>query len=227
MAPAFLAAALYLLLKHIVLTFSPQYSRIPPKWYPWAFISADFVALVLQGVGGGIAATSAGKNVHMLNVGTDLMITGIVGQVITLLFVFAIVGDYIVRAHAGHKKAQHFNPQTNALRKSLKFRVFLSGVGIAFLVIFTRCVYRIAEMATGWANPIMQNEPEFIVLDGVMCVIATLALTLVHPGLFFSQSALLKQGRPFAKTRSKGERNGSDTDAETVPAEEVEVKTSL
>jgi hypothetical protein len=168
MAPAFLAAGIYLLLKHLVLTFSPTYSRLTPHLYPWTFVSADILALVFQGAGGGIAATSsANHNQKMLDVGTDLMITGIVGQVITLLFVFAIVGDYSVRAYSGHKQGGHFDPETEKLRKSLKFRIFLSGVAISLLAIFARCVYRIAEMAGGWADPIMQDEPTFIALDGV------------------------------------------------------------
>lgn len=43
-------------------------------------------------------------------------------------------------------------------------------------------------MAGGWKNPIMQDQVAFIILDGVMCVIAVVALNVFHPGFLFEQS---------------------------------------
>lgn len=34
----------------------------------------------------------------------------------------------------------------------------------------------------------MQNQTLFIILDGVMCVVAVLALNVFHPGVLFKQS---------------------------------------
>ena len=51
-----------------------------------------------------------------------------------------------------------------------------------------------------------------------MCLICALALTIIHPGLFFSQSALLKQGKPFSKrnnTRARTEEAKLETAAST------------
>jgi hypothetical protein len=134
------------------------------------------------------------------------------------------------------KKAEHFNPETEKLRKEWEFRAFLGGVSLSFVVIFACCVYRIAEMANGWANPIMQNETEFIVLDGVMCAVCVLALTVVHLGLFFAQSQLLKRGRPFLKKRVvkaaktppvEGEGEGETKDAQVEGiVQEGEVKSA-
>jgi len=75
LGPAFNSAAIYLTLKHIALTFGPQYSLIRPAWYTYIFITCDLVSLVLQGLGGGLAAT-AGTNKHQQNLGTNIMITG-------------------------------------------------------------------------------------------------------------------------------------------------------
>lgn len=38
---------------------------------------------------------------------------------------------------------------------------------VAFNTIFTRCAYRIPELAEGWANPIMRNENKFLILDNM------------------------------------------------------------
>jgi hypothetical protein len=55
-APAFLAAGIYLCLSRIVVTFGAQNSRIKPKDYPRIFIPCDVLSLVLQAAGGGYAS---------------------------------------------------------------------------------------------------------------------------------------------------------------------------
>jgi len=42
-------------------------------------------------------------------------------------------------------------------------------------------------MTGGWRNPLMQNENDFIALDGAMVSIAAAAQTLFHPGFGFPQ----------------------------------------
>ncbi|KAK5124992.1 hypothetical protein LTR85_001182 [Meristemomyces frigidus] len=40
-------------------------------------------------------------------------------------------------------------------------------------------------MAGGWGGTLMQNQTEFMVLDGTMVAIAAILLTVSHPGIFF------------------------------------------
>lgn len=160
-APAFNSAALYLILKHFVIQLGREWSRIRPKYYTWAFIIADFLALTLQGAGGGIAATS-GDNDSSRDVGDRLMITGISWQVLTLLIFGAATADYMIRRF---KSAQPLELSATKLVRDPKFRIFVGAQIITFACIFTRCVYRIAEMSKGWRSPIMQNQDLFIALD--------------------------------------------------------------
>jgi len=55
--PVFLAAAIYLCLSRIVVVYGEANSRLKPKTYSVFFLSCDFVSLVIQAVGGGIAAS--------------------------------------------------------------------------------------------------------------------------------------------------------------------------
>ena len=80
-APAFLAAGIYLTLKHIVIQFGPEWSRLKPNWYTYLFIAADLLSLVMQSAGGALAAT-ADSGDKLLDVGTNIMIAGIVWQVV-------------------------------------------------------------------------------------------------------------------------------------------------
>jgi len=51
LAPSFLAAGIYLSLKHLVLHVDPQKSRIKPNWYPPIFIGCDVFSILLQAGG--------------------------------------------------------------------------------------------------------------------------------------------------------------------------------
>lgn len=179
-SPAFIAAGIYLTLKYLVLTVGQDFSRLRAKYYTWIFIMADLLSLILQGAGGGIAATANTDSTQKL--GNNLMMAGICWQVFTLLGFATLVTDYCLRAY---KNRAAFTQATVNLLSSTPFRLFGLGVIFAFLGIFIRCVFRIAEMANGWGNPTMQDENDFIILDGVMISIAALGLTIFHPGVFF------------------------------------------
>lgn len=205
-APSFLAAGIYLTLKYLVLTIGRDYSRIRAKWYTWIFIMCDLLSLVLQGAGGGIAASAEDED--MQTVGNNLMMAGIVWQVVTLIAFAALVADYSLNAFKGRST---FTQATVNLLSSRNFKLFASAFMVSFLVIFVRCVFRIAEMAGGWANPIMQNEAEFIVLDSVMCAIAAVCLTIFHPGLFFKPMVTYKADKAAAKAGFASEKEDIET----------------
>jgi hypothetical protein len=162
-APAFIAAGIYLTLKHIVLAFGQERSRIKARYYTIGFITCDFISLMLQAVGGGFAG-GAGNNVKLRNIGTNLMISGIVWQVATLLVFVGLVVDY---ALSTRRAWSDVNPEAKVLLQQTQFRGFLVALTVAFVTVFLRCVYRIAEMVGGWANPIMRDEIGFDIMEGM------------------------------------------------------------
>lgn len=180
-APAFIAAAIYLTLKHLTLCFGPEHSRIKPRNYTWIFIGFDVLSLILQGAGGGVAATSS-TNPSVETAGNDLILAGIVFQVATLLVFAGMAADYFFRLF---RSASVLPKEAESIMAKTSFQCFIVGLVLAFLAVFARCVFRIAEMAGGWRNPIMQGETEFIALDGCMISLAVLLLTVFHPGYCF------------------------------------------
>lgn len=208
-APAFLAAGVYLTLKHIVLEIGNDFSRIRAKYYTWIFILCDLFSLILQGSGGGIAATAAHGST-MQKTGNNLMMAGIVWQVFTLLVFGALVADYVVRARANRSR---FEPAAIKLLDNQRFRLFVAGLSLAYITISTRCVFRIGEMAKGWANPIMQSEGDFIGLDSVMIMIATICLTAFHPGWMFKEMQMHGKTNPIAEFQAANPEKVSGTDS--------------
>jgi len=108
-------------------------------------------------------AATARTNLTQLNLGSNLMMAGIVWQVVNLLVFFGVVGRFFRNIYVNRRS---LTESSRALARNTRFRLFLSAILTATLAITIRCVYRIAEMAHGWANPIMRNEAEFMVLDG-------------------------------------------------------------
>jgi RTA1 like protein len=118
---------------------------------------------MLQAVGGGMAGGADG-NVHLRNMGTDLMIAGIVWQVATLVVFACLAIDYVVRTS---RVWDQVPSGAKILAVKVSFKLFVAGVALAFLTIFCRCVYRIAEMVQGWANPVMRDQAGFVIAEGL------------------------------------------------------------
>lgn len=118
---------------------------------------------MLQGVGGGFAG-GAGQNQHLRNIGTDLMMSGIIFQVVTLVAFGGLVIDYAIRTWSAWSMV---SADAKVLMRQKRFKGFLVGLSLAFVTVFTRCLYRIAEMVGGWANPIMRDEASFVALEGL------------------------------------------------------------
>lgn len=132
-SPSFLAASLYLTLKHLILHFGPQYSRMKPKLYTWVFITCDAIGFLTQLVGGGIEAASKTENTK--NVGNAIMIAGIVFQAITMGVCATLAVDYTVQM-------LHFRGGPRDIRVTRAFGFYLGCAVTAFAAILIRCIYR-------------------------------------------------------------------------------------
>lgn len=174
LGPSLVAAAIYLTLKHFVLYCGPQYSPLKPRLYPWIFIGCDIGSIVLQACGGGIAASGGNSNIKLLNAGNNLIVTGIAFQVATMAGCGLLIVFYIWRYRKGAPVKGQVNEKSNyQLSKEQgtvslgKVKLFGVVVSVAYLTVLIRCIYRLPEMAGGWGNPLMRNEKEFLLLDGM------------------------------------------------------------
>ena len=140
-APSFLSAALYLTLKHIVLLVDPKKSRLKPQLYTWIFVTSDIVSFLLQVGGGAIASTaSSSGDQNRSTIGNDVMMAGIIWQVITLSIFFLLAADFFHRA--GYAQKETLSPQRPDVPGGRNFRLFMYGMVAAFFAIYIRCVYR-------------------------------------------------------------------------------------
>ncbi|KAF2197993.1 putative RTA1 domain protein [Delitschia confertaspora ATCC 74209] len=199
-APAFLAAGIYFSLSRIVTTFGSSNSRISAKSYPRIFIPCDVASLLLQAAGGGLAS-AASHNDKDPTVGNNIMIAGLAVQVFTLLIFIILACDFAFRTMSRIKSlgAEALDPTHAKLRGSWSFKGFLFALAFATLCIFTRSVYRVAELSEGWDGHLIKTQRYFIGLEGAIVGAAVLALNAFHPGLCF------REGKEKAESRSSVE----------------------
>lgn len=141
-APAFLAAGVYLTLKHLVIAFGPEYSLLRPAYYTWIFILCDILSLIIQGAGGGIAASAPPDDSKSTKLGGNLMLAGIVWQVFTMLVFAGLAADFFLRVYRNRSR---LNSSTEQLWRTVSFKLYLAALATALLAIFTRCVYRYVQ----------------------------------------------------------------------------------
>jgi RTA1 like protein len=176
--PAFLSFSIYTCLARVIIVYGRTVSRFEPKPYTYVFAVSDFISLVLQGAGGGIAATAGDATTSQQ--GINILIAGLALQVFSLSIFIGICVELAFRIRR-HGSELDFSYET--FRQSRRFRTFLWALGVATVAIYIRSVFRVAELQQGFQSRFANNEITFMVLEGGMIVVATIALTALHPGL--------------------------------------------
>jgi hypothetical protein len=194
--------------------------------FPRIFITCDFLSLVLQAMGGGMAsaATHSGKSA---TTGNNIMIAGLSTQVATLTVFIALSADFAfttMKRIRALGKTQALDQTHAQLRASTKFKGFIVALTFATLCIFTRSVYRVAELSEGWTGHLISTQRYFIGLEGAIVAAGVLSLNAFHPGICFQEGYERKTW--FGK-KKKGSvssaSNGEDVQAQHMDDKEEKI----
>jgi hypothetical protein len=105
-------------------------SRLSPKAYTITFICSDFIALVLQSVGGALADTAA--TVAGSDIGVHVMVAGLSFQVISLIAFISLCVEFFWRVKNDRRRVaatSWANRETGRVAPEVKgYRVFLFGI---------------------------------------------------------------------------------------------------
>lgn len=85
-------------------------------------MTCDVVSLILQAAGGGLA--SAGGTQNDVDMGVDIMIAGLIAQVISLSAFGILCADFAIRAKRRREQHSH---QYTLLRRSIIWKLLLIG----------------------------------------------------------------------------------------------------
>ncbi|KAK4162468.1 RTA1 like protein-domain-containing protein [Cladorrhinum sp. PSN259] len=189
--PAFLAAGIYSCLAKLVLIYGEGNSRLKAAWYTRIFIPCDVVSLILQAVGGAFASLADDKKT--LDLGTNIMIAGLVWQVFTLVMFVACCTDFFLRVQRrkkqlGDEMALDQSRAGLSIRGSRMFKGFLCALALSTITILWRSSYRVAELSEGFDGPLMAKQDLFIGFESVMIAVSVLALNAFPPSVCLGEA---------------------------------------
>jgi hypothetical protein len=208
--------------------YGASLSRLKPRSYTIIFMACDLISLLLQSAGGAIASIADTKK--DTDLGVNVMIAGLVSQVVSLTVFAALCADFALQTR---KRWQEREQKYFGLRQTWLWKAFLIGMQIsspcpnpflysqnpheltatlpglttATLTIYIRSVFRVAELWGGFDSSLANNQVVFMILEGAMLLIATTCQTVLHPHFAFQghwDSANFKMG----KSKKAGTEDG-------------------
>lgn len=230
LAPAFIAGGVYYLIGYLCLVYGPHFSPLRPRWYSYIFICCDVLSLVIQALGGGIAAVALNEH-KSSDTGTHIMLAGIAFQVVSMSLFIVLYFWFLYRVHFGLEEKPYaptlknwwtvvimnlkieeldhmWDPNTSYVRRRKWFRYNQFAILFSILFVYIRCVYRVVELAQGWTGYLITHEEYVLTLDGMMILLASFTLLFLHPFLMFGKKLLvLFEVKKKKKTGDDEEKN--------------------
>ncbi|CDR49705.1 RHTO0S30e00650g1_1 [Rhodotorula toruloides] len=170
-SPIVFSGALYSLFGSLARSMNPSLLPIGSKKLTWWLFGVEFFTLLVQ-VGGGATAAGA-EDASTFNVGSWIMLGGIVAQLVVTLIFLAVFGVYFSRLRSRH------NVDIRYADSHLKV-VFWGIIAISSLIVI-RGAYRTAELSEGMFGPIAHSQAGLILGDCIPMLAVTYIFNVVHP----------------------------------------------
>ncbi|KAI1483239.1 RTA1 like protein-domain-containing protein [Daldinia eschscholtzii] len=178
LAPLWVNAFDYMVLGRMIYCFVPsrQIFGIPAQAIAAAFVTFDFVAFVIQLVGGSIAspmtpAEEQLRAIHIYMGGIGLQ------QLFIVIFVAFAIGFQLEMRNMNMLEA---TTTTNSDWRPLLFTLYATLTCITIRIIFR--LVEFSSGSTGVSNSLITNETYFYVLEAAPMMLAVLGFNIVHPG---------------------------------------------
>ncbi|KAE8152393.1 RTA1-domain-containing protein [Aspergillus avenaceus] len=171
LAPALLAASIYMLLGRIILILGAEsHALLRKKWLTKIFVTGDVLSFLLQGAGGGIQSSGS---LTGMQTGERIIIAGLFVQI----FFF---GFFIITAGAFDRKLQQY-PIPRCRDPAVPWRKHLNILYITSFLIMVRSVFRLVEYLQGNNGYLLHHEVFLYVLDAVLIFMAMGVFNVFHP----------------------------------------------
>lgn len=152
LGPTCLGAALACTCKHIVTHYGAEHCILKPRLIPWLFVGSDFVAIVIQALGGALASRSTddseGGEDNMGDIADGLLTGGVAFSAATMI----VEASVMLHFFYAYKKAQRASitrakeaAAAAASPSERRFTLFCCSIAVGFLTIIVRCIYRLVR----------------------------------------------------------------------------------
>ncbi|KAK8084776.1 phospholipid-translocating ATPase [Apiospora hydei] len=180
LGPTIIALALFRLLPPIVATYGDGFQAWRPQWHNSVFYAFTAVCVVLQVVGAVMATVP--RDANAIHIGIRLLVAGLAIHLSSILL-FALLG--LRFALAVHQRQDILYANKLTVHNTQRFKTFLiatEGLSLAVLLLTIRAIYRLVPISQGFGSPVARDEVLFLVLDGVMVLLAVIAALASFPG---------------------------------------------
>ncbi|KAJ8489801.1 hypothetical protein ONZ51_g2712 [Trametes cubensis] len=195
LAPTPFVAALFIGFGRISERLGSEYSRLRPKLYSRIFLTGDLLSLLIQGGGGGIAA-SALNDQSKVNLGSRVILVGLIVQIFSMTVFCYMMAEYAFRRFTDRpfRKPDMASYAETAVPMSARtmdrsMKLLITGICVSTALIYIRSIYRIIEFSDGYNGKIAHTQVLFNVFDGMMVTLAMYTLNAMHPGMLLRATA--------------------------------------
>lgn len=205
-APAIIMAGIYFLTAQLIVIHGRQFSFLKPMWYSAIFITVDIISFLMQAAGGGLF-----NNVEKRTTGKNVMLIGIIVQVVGMTFYLILLIDFLrkiyfkntipsqyakpgvvnffkllfnvpsIRSYRLNELDLAYNPNFADLRQPNIFNYFPYALFVAVIYIYIRSIFRLVELAQGLDGYLFSKEAFLFGLDGTLIALAGVVFHLFHP----------------------------------------------
>ncbi|KAL2828575.1 RTA1 domain protein [Aspergillus pseudoustus] len=171
LAPALLAASIYMFLGRIILVLQAEsHALMKKKWLTKIFVTGDVLSFLLQGAGGGIQSSG---NLESMKTGEHIIVGGLVIQI--LFFAFFI----ITATHFDWKLKKY--PIPRACSPDIPWRKHLNVLYITSFLIMIRSMFRLVEYIQGNDGYLLHHELYLYIFDSLLMFLTMVVFNVVHP----------------------------------------------
>ncbi|KNG87073.1 hypothetical protein ANOM_005700 [Aspergillus nomiae NRRL 13137] len=171
LAPALLAASIYMFLGRIILVLRAEsHAIMRKKWLTKVFVTGDVLSFLLQGSGGGI---QSGGTLDSMKLGEKIIVIGLFVQI----FFF---GFFIITAGSFDMKLKKY-PIPRCHLPEIPWRKHMNVLYASSMLIMIRSVFRLVEYLQGNNGYLLHHEIFLYIFDAVLILIAMVIFNICHP----------------------------------------------
>ncbi|GKZ86634.1 hypothetical protein AnigIFM56816_002045 [Aspergillus niger] len=171
LAPALLAASIYMLLGRIILVLQAEsHALLKKKWLTKIFVTGDVLSFLLQGAGGGIQAS--GSLAGMKN-GEHIIVVGLVIQILFFAFFIVTATHFYLRVHK--------YPFPRSCSPHIPWKKHMKVLYATSIFIMVRSMFRLIEYIQGNNGYLLHHEAFLYIFDALLMFITMIIFNAVHP----------------------------------------------
>ncbi|OLL26217.1 Protein RTM1 [Neolecta irregularis DAH-3] len=187
LCPIAFAAGNYVIFGRLLRMIGKQYSFFPAEKVTIAFVASDIICFLIQVIG---AVMLLKKNARLRKPGRDILLSGLVLNVISFIFFLLLVTV--------------FERRTRKLPSRQNWIMLVWTLYFSMSLILLRGIFRVAEYSIGFTGYLAVHEVFWYVFDALPMIFATVVWSIIPPYRYLERIDQ-KQDLPSSRPTNNGE----------------------